>query len=1018
MLAIILQSLNTEITNKILYNTSVLKISIIFLKVEAYSIRQIEMYKNYIEQFSIQASKNSLKPAIIFNEKIITYQDLNLYSDNLAQHLLNSNAKPEQIIPLILERDETTIISMLGILKAGCAFLPISPITPCSRIKFILDDTNAKIVISNSKLENIIDSNRIIVPNDFLSTAAQTFQIPSIPQNSIAYVMYTSGSTGNPKGVLIEHHSMMNLFESLIEKLNITSQDQFIALTDYTFDISLIELLMPLLQGATIILTEQGTVADGTKIKEYLRKYNISIMQATPLTWEILIKQGWKNKNTMKILVGGEKFKTSLAEALDYQYGNIWNMYGPTETSMWSMYNNLSNKISTESVPLGSPLRNTTIKILDSDLMDVGKNIQGDLFIGGDGLARGYLNNEALTNEKFIYHPKTRERLYKTGDLAIDIEHAGVCYVGRTDDQLKFGGIRIEAGEIEAFIEQEPLVKKAVVKIHETDDYYKTLAAYIEIDEGQIFSKEIHAANLETTTFMKNIYNETYLLAEKYEHGNINNCGWQSSFNGELFSGDELIESYEYVRKEIAQSNLKSVLEAGCGTGSLLANYIDQAENCTIVEISEKAIDYVQKKLTKKQRKKVDFRNESLVNIHEHYKYTCIIVNSVLQYLPSVEAVITTIKQLVNSTISEGKIILGDIRSLELMEIYLLEKMRLNNDNTEELTQHLNTFYYKSRDAEITLSPKFFYVLQNIVSDISYVDINVKHGNYVNELNYFRYDVILHIRKNIDYISALTLKSDDVQNQSQLQKLSYSHQETPILIREIPNLYTQRIIDNINFSINHIFLEFQKLKIANNNINQNLFYDPQNYPMHDIFLNYNEENPYNKLDLYLCPKHSSKTIRMQPNKTGLPLNAYYREPFNPWLQQFCFEHIKLKIKQNILSWVSPSVYVWIEKWPISINGKLDKKKLMLPLGKHLLKNDSKVIEQLQNIWRNITGDDIFLDKEFWTHGVSSLSMYFFLANINEIFLVSINYHEFREHNTLEKLAQHIEKLLDLQGIVQ
>lgn len=974
------------------------------------------MYKNYIEKFSIQASKHPTKPAIIFNEKILTYQELNLYSDNLAQCLLNLNITPEEIIPLILDRDEAIIISMLGILKAGCAFLPISPITPCSRIKFILSDTKAKIVISNSKLENMIDSNIILTPNDAMSLPAKTFQALSIPSTSISYVMYTSGSTGNPKGVLIEHHSMMNLFESLIEKLNITSEDQFIALTDYTFDISLIELLMPLLQGATIILTEQGTVADGAKIKKYLTNYNISIMQATPMTWEILLKQGWKNEKTMRILVGGEKFKTSLAIALEYHHGNIWNMYGPTESCMWSMYNNLSNYISTESVPLGYPLKNTTIKILDSDLRDVEKNVHGDLFIGGEGLARGYLNNELLTNEKFIYHPQTKERLYKTGDLVINIEHAGICYLGRTDDQLKFGGIRIEAGEIETFIEQEPFVKKAVVKIHETEKYYKTLAAYIEIDEEKIFSKEIHSSNLEITSFMKSIYDEAYLSAEQYEHDIINNCGWQSSFTGELFGNDELIESYQYIRKEIAESNLRFVLEAGCGAGSLLSNYIEKSESCTIVEISEKAIDYVQKKLTAEQKNKVDFRNESLVNIHEHCKYTCVIVNSVLQYLPSVDTVITTIKQLVNSTISEGKIILGDIRSLELMEIYLLEKMRLNNKSAENLAQHLNTYYYKSRDTEITLSPKFFYALQEMIPDISYIDINVKHGSYINELNYFRYDAILHIRKNIDIQPPLTLKSDNFQNQSQLKKLSYSHPETPILIQEIPNPYIQKIIDNICSSMEQMSFEFQKLTLANSNhIEHRLFYDLENYPMHDIFLNYHEENPYNKLDLYLFPKHPSKTIRAVRNKIQSSLKTFYREPFNPWLQQFCFEHIKLKIKQNILSWVNPSVYIWIEKWPISLNGKVDKKKLMLPLSRHPLKNDSKVIEQLQNIWRNITGDDIFLDKEFWIHGISSLSMYFFLANINEIFLVNINYHEFREHNTLEKLAKHIEKLLDLQG---
>lgn len=399
------------------------------------------MYTSFIKQFLTQVAKNKHKPAVIFNGKVTTYHELNLYSNAVANYILNSDLSPYRIVPLVLERDLSIIISMLGILKSGCAFLPISPITPCSRIKFILDDTKSNFVISNINLENILDSKKIINPNAIINLNLSPIDLVFNDDLAVAYVMYTSGSTGNPKGVQIQHNSMMNLFESLIENLNINSNDKFIALTDYTFDISLIELLLPLISGATIILTEQGTVADGSRIKQYLENHKISIMQATPLTWEILLKQGWKNANSkMKILVGGEKFKTSLAESLNYQLGNVWNMYGPTETSMWSMANNLSNKIVTESVPLGVPLKNTFIKILDSELREVRKNIQGELYIGGLGLAKGYLNNQKLTDEKFIFCPKTNQKIYKTGDLVIDIENQGIRYVGRADDQAKIWG--------------------------------------------------------------------------------------------------------------------------------------------------------------------------------------------------------------------------------------------------------------------------------------------------------------------------------------------------------------------------------------------------------------------------------------------------------------------------------------------------------------------------------------------------------------------------------------------------
>lgn len=973
------------------------------------------MVNNYIESFITKVNQYPNKPAVIFHQKIINYQELHQRSNDLAQHLISLGVASEEIIPLILERDPDTIVAMIGILKAGCAFLPISPITPCSRIRFILEDMGASVIMSNINLDQIIPSHIKIIRPTMIN--ASNYSVPTTTtQHSLAYVMYTSGSTGNPKGVLIEHGSMINLFSSLIVDLNLTHDELFLALTDYTFDISLIELLMPLLCGASILLTEQGTVADGVKIKRYLEKNRVTFMQATPLSWKVLIKQGWKNDNSMKILVGGEKFKTELAESLDYTKGNVWNMYGPTETSMWSMAYNLGCNLATESVPLGKPIKNTIIEILDDEMNSVEEGAQGMLYIGGAGLARGYLNNPDLTDEKFVYHPQTQERLYKTGDLAIANNVETICYVGRTDDQLKYGGIRIEAGEIEAAIEQEPFVKSAVVKVHETEGFYKSLAAYIEIDEDKVFSNEVHATGTDTSCFLTNIYDETYLHAENYEHELINNCGWQSSFTGQLFGVEELNEAYQFIRKIIKESDLSDVLEVGCGTGSLLLEYIDKAMECTVVEISSKAIEYVQSRLNDTQTKKITFRNESIQNIHNHEKYSCVIVNSVIQYLPSIQILVTSISQLVNATKANGTIIIGDVRSLELMDVYLLEKIRANSVSNDDLNSHLNSFYYKSRDAEIVLSPLFFYTLKNVIKGISHVDISVKHGSYKNELNYFRYDVVLHINKPILHRPFVTIAFDDTLDENKLMDVIKANPEDSVLIQNIPNLYTQELINTIDKEIpNHVsfYRPEQKLRLNHTIKHQVEWLIGFEKTTHEKFVLYDDVNPVNALTIHLHPKSNQKITRYLDTNRYSNYRAYCREPFNPWLQKFCFDHVKLKVSQHVLSWVNPSVYIWIEKWPLTMNGKLDKKKLQLPANIEVDPSETSILKQLQSIWRNITGDNALVDKEFWVHGVSSLCMYFFLASINEKFLVNINYHEFHEYNTLEKLATYLEKLLDL-----
>jgi amino acid adenylation domain-containing protein len=888
---------------------------------------------NFIDSFITAATLYPNKPAIRFHDEVINYQELHQRSSDLAHHIINLGIKSEEIIPLILERDPNTIISMIGILKAGCAFLPVSPITPCSRIRFILEDSKARIVISNIDISHLINSKiTVIIPTQIQPTEQSISLITT--QSQLAYAMYTSGSTGNPKGVLIEHGSMMNLFSSIASKLNLTTNEHVLALTDYTFDISLIELLLPILHGATILLTEQGTVADGVKIKYYLKKNKISLMQATPLTWEILIKQGWKNNGSMKILVGGEKFRTRLAELLDYKKGNIWNMYGPTETSMWSMYNNVSGILSKETVPLGQPINNTIIEILDSDLNSVAAGSQGELYIGGNGLARKYLNNSELTCEKFIYHPQSKTRLYRTGDL-VTYDTNEICYVGRSDDQLKFGGIRIEAGEIESVIEQEPIVKKSIVKVHETEGYYKVLAAYIEIDEETIFSDENHVTNIDMSHFLKNIYDETYLTAKDYEHGEINNCGWQNSFTGELFGLQELNESYQFVREIIQSSDLSSVLEVGCGTGALLLEYIDKAKECSIVEISSTAIDYVENKLNKKQLQKTTFRNESILNIHNHKKFSCIIVNSVIQYLPSIHSLITAITQLVEATKSNGTIIIGDVRALELLDIYLLEKIRANNETEDDLLHNLDSFYYKSRDAEVVLSPKFFFALKNIINNISHVDIAVKHGDFKNELNYFRYDVILHIDKCIVYKEPILTQYERSTNTNTLLETFKSAPHISLILKKIPNLYIQGFLKVIDREIpNHIPISSSGQETNFNHETKNKILDLINFKIntHDKFIVYDEINPTDTIEIHFHPKLKNQITRCSNNNEYLDYRSYCREPFNPWLQKFCIDHIKLKVSQHVVSWVNPSVYVWVEKWPLSINGKLNKKILQLPVG--------------------------------------------------------------------------------------
>jgi len=421
--------------------------------------------------------------AVEFEAQTLTYRQLNSRANQLAHFLRKQGAGPDVLVGVSLDRSLDMVVALLGVLKAGAAYVPLDPTYPADRLAFMVEDSGLKVLLTQESLLPLWSgppAQLVALDRDRSAITAEPAEDPAValrPDN-LAYVIYTSGSTGRPKGVQIPHRAVVNFVLSMQSKPGFSAADNLLAVTTISFDIAGLEIHVPLSVGARIVLASRQSAMDGKTLAQLIEAHRITVLQATPVTWRLLVESGWQGKSDLKVLCGGEAFPHDLADALLSRSASVWNMYGPTETTIWSTCERV--RPSNGPVLIGQPIANTQTYILDSGLQVVPMNVVGELYIGGDGLARGYLNRPELTAERFISHPfLLGDRLYRTGDLARVLTTGQIECLGRVDHQVKIRGFRIELGEIETAIADFPAVRQSVVVAREDAPGDKRLVAYV-----------------------------------------------------------------------------------------------------------------------------------------------------------------------------------------------------------------------------------------------------------------------------------------------------------------------------------------------------------------------------------------------------------------------------------------------------------------------------------------------------------------------------------------------------------
>jgi amino acid adenylation domain-containing protein len=433
------------------------------------------------EWFEAQVQKTPDAVAVEFETSSWTYEELDRRASHMAARLREAGVGRETLVAICLERSLDMIAGLLAVLKAGGAYLPLDPAFPRQRLALILDDAGPAVVLTQRSLAATLPpSNARIVIIDDVADKGSASSPPDAETSTddLAYVIYTSGSTGKPKGVEVSHRAVVNLLASMQRQPGFGATDKLLAVTTLSFDIAALELFLPLVTGGRVILASRETATDPSHLMELIRRSGCTVMQATPATWRGLIDAGWTGNENMKILCGGEALSRDLADKLLTRCASLWNMYGPTETTIWSSVHEVTR--GSGPVPIGRPIANTQIYILDARGDPVPAGVSGELYIGGAGVARGYRNRPELTAERFVQSGLApRQRLYRTGDLARYQADGVIECLGRTDNQVKIRGFRVEVEEIEAALQRHATIAAVAVKAWQDSSGERSLTAYV-----------------------------------------------------------------------------------------------------------------------------------------------------------------------------------------------------------------------------------------------------------------------------------------------------------------------------------------------------------------------------------------------------------------------------------------------------------------------------------------------------------------------------------------------------------
>jgi amino acid adenylation domain-containing protein len=702
--------------------------------------------------------------AITFGSERLSYGELNRRANRLAHHLRAHGVGPETLVALCLPRSLDAMVGLLAILKAGGAFVALDAAYPAERLAFMMDDSGAAVLLTRRDVARRLPEHRaslLCLDADAEETALHRDENPQsgVGAGNLSYVIYTSGSTGKPKGIAMRHGCLSNLVAWQARHPRLSRARRTLQFAALNFDIAYQEMFTTWLSGGTLVLVSEEVRHDPERFLAYLLEEGVErlylpFVALEQLASAFVASPPPRPPGLKEIITAGEQMRIN-PRMVDFAARMagcaFYNQYGPSECHVVTIYDLPETAASWPRLPpVGRPLDNLQLYLLNELMEPTPVYAQGEIYIGGAGLSRGYLHRPGLTAEKYLPHPfsaRPGERLYRTGDLGRYLPDGTIEFIGRVDDQAKIRGYRVEPGEVAALLNEHPAVDNALVMALPCPDGHKRLIAYVVPKQELGADPADETAQIES---WQTVWDEVYGGAGADAAVDLNLAGWKSSYTGLPIPEAEMREWVETTVERILALRPREVLEVGCGAGLLLLRVAPLCVRYVGTDISRAGLRYTEQRLKDggERYQQVTLRWGAAANLEEFAgeMFDTVIINSVVQQFPSLRYLRRVIEQAVRLVKPGGHLFIGDLQNLALMET-LHRSVEMYKSGVgaspEEIEKRVRT--EMAADERLYIAPEFFHALAEEMPCITHVDVQLRRGRLHNEMTKFRYDAILTI---------------------------------------------------------------------------------------------------------------------------------------------------------------------------------------------------------------------------------------------------------------------------------